>query len=263
MKVNMWAYSLIILTAIHVPWLSLSGGEDALGKPGALEQKPADKARDAEAAPDGWLLVKQENWLRFANESSECFRNAREHFLAGDFSRSALSILKAAAFLETEADWADGNARTQLGGLADGLQELAYSVEERRVSDLGALESLFAQAELALAAHYHQKATNYEAENDTPNSMRAISASALHLLQSSAWAENDLAEEELRLAQEAHEFARTKTRHLTRSEQRKKRTPDVLRGLGRCISGFAQEVLRRVKVGAPKADPDDPTRDER
>jgi hypothetical protein len=142
---------------------------------------------DAPKAPEGYVIVDEQDWLVLENDLSRDFHQAREDFLKRDFRAAAVRIRKGVTFLKTEAARASSDTKQDLLTSARELEKLASDVEKDTVRARD-INDAFARAHYALAKHHHEQARAYHAKKDYKRAGHYLAASVRHFEQASAWA---------------------------------------------------------------------------
>jgi hypothetical protein len=144
--------------------------------------------KGAPKAPEGHVIVDEQDWLALENDLPRDFHQAREDFLKRDFQAAALRIRKGVTFLKVEAARASGDTKQALLTLAGELEKLASDVEKDTVRSVKDLDDAFVHTHYALAKHHHEQALAYQAKKDYKKAGYYLAAAVLHFEQASAWA---------------------------------------------------------------------------
>ncbi|MCA9213488.1 MAG: hypothetical protein KDB27_10510 [Planctomycetales bacterium] len=106
----------------------------------------------------GWVVVEEDIWLRFSDEPSHHLHQAHESFIKQKYKAAANDVVKAAGYVHIAAQNAASGTKAALIASAQELDRLAKDIKSGAVTSVKKLESAFARAEHALAAHYQAKA---------------------------------------------------------------------------------------------------------
>jgi hypothetical protein len=125
--------------------------------------------------------VSEDVLLRFVDEPSRCFDEAREDFLKKDYVNSAMQIRKGSGFMQLETARATNEGNPALSAAAARLDTLAGKVEKGSVGSIGVLDNALADAEQALANHHESKAEDYWRMNNLGMTGWDLKAASINL----------------------------------------------------------------------------------
>jgi hypothetical protein len=121
------------------------------------EATPAKTISQLEPQP-GRVVIVEDVWMRFNDEPSHHMQQAHDSFLKKEFKAAANELHKTAGYLHVATQHAASETKAALAASAQELDGLAKDVEAGTVKSAKTLESAFARAEQALAAHHQAKA---------------------------------------------------------------------------------------------------------
>jgi hypothetical protein len=153
----------------------------------ALGAETAPK-KAAPKAPEGYVIVEEEDWLVLEDDLLRHFHQARESFLKKEMKVAASEIRKSGVFLKVEAAQATAESKKALLASAHELEKLASDVKAGAVKSAKDLDDAFVGVHLALARHHHEKAQAAQAKNEHKTIGHYLRAAAAHLEQALAWA---------------------------------------------------------------------------
>lgn len=140
-------------------------------------------AKSAQASPKSQVpTIKDEDEAMLETEPAHHFSLARDDFLKKDMNASAGEIRTASAFLKLEADHATGEGKKALTDSLTELQKLTDEMEKAPGTITAPqLDVAFARADLALARHHYQMATEDWNKKETQKTGYALQAASNHL----------------------------------------------------------------------------------
>jgi hypothetical protein len=132
-------------------------------------------------APDGYVIIEEDDWAYFMEDPAFYLRQGRENFLNNELKSAALDLKKGAIFLKVEASRATDEAAKQLRESAAELETLAKSIEQGRVQSVSKIDRALSRAYYALSVHYYEIAKEARMRNEFKKVGRRISASSYYL----------------------------------------------------------------------------------
>lgn len=165
----------------------------------AAAQNSAPPAAASSGAPSGTVttggenlvIVQEDVLVPLIGEPEQFFRRARRDFNSGRRRAAAREIRAAGALIELEAGRHDAQNKSGLDKSAQQLKQLAAGVEDGSVKSVQQLDQAFAQADLALARHYHDMAANYQG-SDHGKVGRWLQAAANSITGAASWSKQRL-----------------------------------------------------------------------
>ncbi|HLH78414.1 MAG TPA: hypothetical protein VKV28_16560 [Candidatus Binataceae bacterium] len=177
----------IVSIAVSMAWLPSAAAQSS-SVPAASASSPSE----GEAPGGANLVVVQEDVLvPLIGEPEQFFRRARRDFNSGRRRAAAREIRAAGALIELEAGRHDAQNKSGLDQSANQLKQLAAGVQNGSVKSVNQLDRAFAQADLALARHYHDMAANYQG-SDHGKVGRWLQAAANSVSGAAAWSKQKL-----------------------------------------------------------------------
>ena len=199
-------------------------------------------------APDGWVTMREDTWLTFAEYPADAFQMANGDFQRGEPKVAARRMRRCAAIVTVSLRRAHTDTKKALEASARELKKLARQLEAGARVKSKALEEAFARAEFALARHYHELALTYETQQDTVKMGHALHASAVHLLQASVWASQPLRVEDADALKQARSCAQTLKEGAAWAP---KKVGAAVKAVGRGIASLG----KKAKLEAPTDEP--------
>ena len=132
-------------------------------------------------APDGYVIIEEDDWAYFMEDPAFYLRQGRENFLNNELKSAALDLKKGAIFLKVEASRATDEAAKQLRESAAELETLAKSIEQGRVQSVCKIDRALSHAYYALSVHYYEIAKEARIRNEFKKAGSRISASSYYL----------------------------------------------------------------------------------
>ena len=158
-----------------------------------LDASPTyDPAPVQAKAPDGWVLVREEDWARLGEEPGHQLKRAHESFIKRDAKTAAAEIRKASAYLRASGGHATHESRDVLATAVQELELVAHRVQTGTVASVEELESACARAQHALARHHYVKASEAWTKGQARRAGLYLKSSATHLEHSAFWAGHQL-----------------------------------------------------------------------
>ena len=198
--------------------------------------------------PEGWLLISEEGWTAFSDESTDSLQQAYVEFLGGDLEAAEKEIRKCAVVLRVEARRGPPNTADALRSASKALDDLAEALAEGRTPRAIMLERVFARAEHAMAAHYQALASEKLDHGRVDDFLDDLAVSGSHLVHASGWAQEGLPPEEIHLAWEIQNWAEEQenTKDVPVELSRSK-----LDGIRRAIRALRKNLFSQVKIRGP------------
>ena len=197
--------------------------------------------------PEGWIVIREEAWIVFADESAGYFQEAYFDFLEGNAQAAPLSIRKGATILRIEARRAKKDVKRSLKASVKELEQLAKAIEKDSVVTAAKLEETFSRAEYALAQHHYHKALEYEAKKAYSEMAYSVYAAATYLLRASAWSHEGLEPDDARAARESQSVGK---KFVQGAAWVPKKVGEAMKGVGRGI----QKLGKKIKLSKPNSD---------
>jgi len=132
-------------------------------------------------APDGYVIIEEDDWAYFMEDPAFYLKKGRESFLKNELKGAALDLRKGAIFLKAEASRATDEAAKQLRESAAELETLAKSIEQGGVQTVSRIDKTLSRAYYALSVHYYEIAKEARIRNEFKKVGRKISASSYYL----------------------------------------------------------------------------------
>jgi|GEM_PF-1600523 len=220
---------LIVLIGAWMAWVPTAGAQNSAAPTGV-----SSASSGSEAGNGTNLVVVQEDVLvPLIGEPEQFFRRARRDFNSGRRRAAAREIRAAGALIELEAGRHDAQNKSGLDQSANQLKQLAAGVQDGSVKSVNQLDRAFAQADLALARHYHDMAANYQG-SDHGKVGRWLQAAANSVSGAASWSKQKLSAGGKSTVSEARKLG----------NQIESGTGWAADKVGKSLSGLGQEISR-------------------
>lgn len=166
-------------------------GQQAQPQQGQQGQQAAETPQHA--TPERQVMIVEDVWLTLLEVPSRGLEQARAEYLNDKRQEAATDIRASANFMKLVESHAKHHADLRhLNRAIKDLDELAAEVERGRVEDVSSLDVRFAQAEHALASHYHREAKDAYEHGRHPAAGHYLRASANDLERAAKWSGHEL-----------------------------------------------------------------------
>jgi hypothetical protein len=185
-------------------------------------------------APEGYILIDEDDWAYLMEDPEIYLREGREHFLANKMKQSAFELRRGAVYLRAEASRASDAASTKLRLAAGEIESLADEIERGGIQSVSKIDGALSRAYYALSAHYYELASKSRMGKELEKTANRLSASVYYL---------DRAIE--RSGEKADSAAKTLMNRVTKTAGAIRRgTGYSIEELGRTMSDLGKEIER-------------------
>jgi len=185
-------------------------------------------------APEGYILIDEDDWAYFMEDPAAYLREGREHFLANEMTRAAFELRRGAVYLRAEASRASDVASINLRRTAGEIESLADEIERGGIQSVSSIDGALSRAYYALSSHYYDLASKSRIRKEMEKTSARLSASAYYL---------DRAIE--RSGKKADSAARALINRVTKTAAAIRRgTGYSIEELGRTMSDLGKEIER-------------------
>jgi hypothetical protein len=185
-------------------------------------------------APEGYILIDEDDWAYLMEDPEIYLREGREHFLANKMKQSAFELRRGAVYLRAEASRASDAASTKLRLAAGEIESLADEIERGGIQSVSKIDGALSRAYYALSAHYYELASKSRMGKELEKTANRLSASVYYL---------DRAIE--RSGEKADSAAKTLMNRVTKTAGAIRRgTGYSIEELGRTMSDLGEEIER-------------------
>jgi hypothetical protein len=132
-------------------------------------------------APEGYILIDEDDWAYLMEDPEIYLREGREHFLANKMKQSAFELRRGAVYLRAEASRASDAASTKLRLAAGEIESLADEIERGGIQSVSKIDGALSRAYYALSAHYYELASKSRMGKELEKTANRLSASVYYL----------------------------------------------------------------------------------
>lgn len=177
--------NLAAATMLATPLWAQTGAPSA--QPSAAQAPAAGQAQPPQTGGPGVIVVEEDVVLPLIDTPEQHFHAAQRYFARGDQRDAASQVRAGAALLELEAGRHDAANKDGLTKAADRLNSLATQLAKGKVKSAKELRAAFAQADLALARHYHRMAQQSLEQNDQKHTGYWLEGASNSISDAAAW----------------------------------------------------------------------------
>lgn len=132
-------------------------------------------------APEGYILIPEDDWAYFMEDPAAYLREGREHYLTNELKRAAFELRRGAIYLRAEASRASDEVAQKLKKAAAGIESLADEIERGKVKSVSRIDGELSRAYYTLSTHYYEMAEKASIKKDLTKLANRLSASVYYL----------------------------------------------------------------------------------
>ncbi len=178
------------LAASFLACVTMAGSGLSMAAGTAAQSKAAPSG--STASPSSLVVVQEDVLIPLIDQPEQHFHRAQKYFERGDRKDAAAEMRAGAALVELEAGRHNAHNKHGLDKAAKNLNQLAAQVESGKVKSEKPLRQAFAEADLALARHYHEMAEAALGHNDK-NTGHWLRGAADSISDAAKWSRHKLA----------------------------------------------------------------------